>query len=47
MENRECLGQHNWLLTVEFILRYCGMEELCLNPDTIKNDSVTPNVVLS
>ena len=42
MENRESLGQRNWLSTVEFILRYCGMEEIWLNPDTIKNGSVAP-----
>ena len=40
MENRESLGQHNWLSTVEFILRYCGMEKIWLNSDTIKNVSV-------
>ena len=42
MENRECLGQHKWLLTVESILRYCGMEEIWLNPNTIKNGSLAP-----
>ena len=47
MENRECLGQHNWLLTVESILHYCGMEEIWLNLDTIKNGSVAQNEVLS
>ena len=40
MENRESLGQHNSLSTVEFRLRYCSMKELWLNPDTIKNGSV-------
>ena len=36
-ENKERLGQRNWLSTVQFILCYCGMEDVWLNPNNIKN----------
>ena len=42
MENRQSLGQHNWLSTVKFILRYCGMEEIWFNPHTVNNGSIAP-----
>ena len=42
MENRESLGQHNWLSTIKFILHYCGMDDTWLNPHTINNGSIAP-----
>ena len=38
MENKERLGQHNWMSTIKFILCYCGMEDVWLNPNIIKMD---------
>ena len=35
MENRESLGQHNWLSTIKFILHYCGVDDIWFNPHTI------------
>ena len=42
MENRESLGQHNWLSTIKFILHYCGMDDKWFNPHTINNGSIAP-----
>ena len=42
MENRESLGQHNWLSTIKFILHYCGMDDVWFNPHTINNGSIAP-----
>ena len=35
MENRESLGQHNWLSTIKFMLHYCGMDDIWFNPHAI------------
>ena len=42
MENRESLGQHNWLSTIKFILHYCGMDDIWFKPHTINNGSICP-----
>ena len=48
MENKERLGQHNWMSTIKFILCYCGMEDVWLNPNIIKNGSLATkcNIIL-
>ena len=48
MENKERLGQHNWMSTIKFILYYCGMEDVWLNPNIIKNGSLATkcNIIL-
>ena len=41
-------GQHNWLSSVKFILRYCGIGDVWLNPSKISNESLGSkcNVIL-
>ena len=48
MESRENLGQYTWLSTIEFMLFYCGMQEVWFNPQTIKNGSIASkcNIIL-
>ena len=48
MENKEQLGQHNWLSTVKFILCYYIMEDVWLNPNNINNGSLATkcNIIL-
>ena len=48
MEHKERLGQHNWISTIKFILCYCGMEDVWLNPNIIKNGSLATkcNIIL-
>ena len=48
MKNKERLGQHNWMSTIKFILCYCGMEDVWLNRNIIKNGSLATkcNIIL-
>ena len=48
MVNKERLGQHNWMSTIKFMLCYCGMEDVWLNPNIIKNESLATkcNIIL-
>ena len=39
MEEKEDLGGHSWLSTVKFLLNYCNMNDIWLNPTKIKNDT--------
>ena len=40
MEEKEDLGEHSWISTVKFLLDYCNMNDIWLNPTEIKNDTI-------
>ena len=40
LQEGETKGQKNWLSSVKFVLRYCGMENIWLNPNKISSDSL-------
>ena len=40
LQEGEAKEQHNWLSSVKFIFRYCGMGEIWLNPNKISSDSL-------
>ena len=40
LQEGEANGQHNRLSSVKFILRYCGMGDIWLNPNKISSDSL-------
>ena len=40
MEEKEDPGKHSWLSTVKFLLDYCNMNDIWLNPTKIKNDTI-------
>ena len=42
MEEKENLGEHNWLSAVKFLLDHCNMNDIWLNPTEIKNDTIAP-----
>ena len=48
LQEGEAKGQHNWLSSVKFILRYCGMGDIWLNPNKISSDCLGSkcNVIL-
>ena len=48
LQEGEAKGQHNWLSSVKFTLRYCEMEDIWLNPNKISSDSLGSkcNVIL-
>ena len=48
LQEGEAKGQYNWISQVKFILRYCGMRDIWLNPNKINNDSLGSkcNVIL-
>ena len=39
-EGWEVKGQHNWLSSAKFVLRYFGMGDIWLNPNKISSDSL-------
>ena len=40
MEEKEDLGEHSWISAVKFLLDYYNMNDICLNPTEIKNDTI-------
>ena len=40
MEAKEDREEHSWLSTVKFLLDYCNMNDIWLNPTKIKNDTI-------
>ena len=48
LQEGEAKGQDNWLSLVKFMLRYCGMGDIRLNPNKISSDSLGSkcNVIL-
>ena len=50
MEEKEDLGEQSRLSTVKFLLDYCNMNDIWLNPTKIKNDTIASkccNVLMS
>ena len=50
MEEKEDLGEHSWISTVKFLLDYCNMNDIWLNPTEIKNDTIASkccNILMS
>ena len=50
MEEKENLGEHSWLSTVKFLLDYCNVNDIWLNPTKFKNDTIASkcyNILMS
>ena len=50
MEEKEDLGEHSWLSTMKFLLDYCNINDIWLNPTKIKSDTIASkccNVLMS
>ena len=50
IEEKENEGERNWLSTLKFLLDYCDMNDLWMNPTKIKNDTIASkccNILMS